>query len=70
MRPFPMLMSFRRNKHAKEDEGRDKNNSILGVVKNRKFGNEGEIRTQYNPSTGRLMQADWSGELKNEKEGR
>lgn len=70
MRSFPMLMSFRRNKHAKDEEGRDKNNSILGVIKNRKFGNEGEVRTQYDPKTGRLKATAWEGELKNEREGR
>lgn len=68
MRSFPMLMSFRRNKHANTEQGRQKNNSLLGVIKNRKYGNEGEIKTQYQPQTGRLMEYAWEGELENEIE--
>lgn len=62
MRSFPMLMSFRRNKHA-DGEGMSNNNSIIGVIKNRKYGNEGNIKTTYIPNTGRLMQSEWEGEL-------
>lgn len=68
MRSFPMLMSFRRNKHANEKQGRHKNNSLLGIIKNRKFGNEGEIKTQYKPGTGQLIEYAWEGELENEHE--
>jgi len=68
MRSFPMLMSFRRNKHANTEQGRQKNNSQLGVIKNRKYGNEGEIKTQYQPQTGRLIEYAWEGELENEIE--
>ena len=66
MRSFPMLMSFRRNKHADKSQGKDKNNSIVGVIKNRKFGNEGEIKTIYQPNTGQLVEYDWEGDLINE----
>lgn len=66
MRSFPMLMSFRRNKHAKSEEGKEKNNSIISVIKNRKFGNEGETKTQYQPQTGQLVEYSWEGELENE----
>lgn len=65
MRSFPMLMSFRRNKHSDGEDGRDKNNSILSVIKNRKYGNEGDIRTKYLPETGELIACDWEGELMN-----
>lgn len=71
MRSFPMLMSFRRNKHADVNLGMSSNNSIIGVIKNRKYGNEGEIRTQYKPETGQLIEYAWEGELENPmKEGR
>lgn len=63
MRSFPMLMAFRRNKHADEDLGMSKNNSILSVIKNRKYGNEGEVKTAYSPKTGRLLETNWEGEL-------
>ena len=71
MRSFPMLMTFRRNKHADETLGMSKNNSIVSVIKNRKYGNEGEIRTQYHPQTGQIIEYDWEGELTNpEPKGR
>ena len=66
MRSFPMLMSFRRNKHADEDAGMSKNNSLIGIIKNRKYGNEGEIKMQYHPHTGQLVESEWEGELMNE----
>jgi hypothetical protein len=65
MRSFPMLMSFMRNKHAK-GEGMDKNNSLLGVIKNRKYANEGQIKTKYDPITARIFESEWQGELLNE----
>jgi len=68
MRSFPMLMSFRRNKHANADQGRHKDNSLIGVIKNRKFGNEDEIRTKYSPATGKLVEYEWEGDLENENE--
>jgi twinkle protein len=68
MRSFPMLMSFRRNKHANEEQGKHKNNSLLGVIKNRKYGNEGEIKTQYKPQTGQLLEYEWEGTIENDHE--
>ena len=70
MRSFPMLMSFRRNKHPDTAAGRHKDNSLIGVIKNRKFGNEGEIKTQYQPMTGRLIESEWEGDLENDNKGR
>jgi len=70
MRSFPTLMSFRRNKHADESTGRSKNNSIISVIKDRRHGNEADIRTQYHPETGRLHEYHWEGELENEFKGR
>ena len=71
MRSFPMLMSFRRNKHANVDEDRSPNNSIITVIKNRNINDgEGEVRTIYQPNTGRLIECDWGGELLNEKKKR
>ena len=73
MRSFPMLMSFRRNKHADANLGMSTNNSILAVMKNRKYGNEDEIRTQYHPETGQIVEYAWEGELENpmkDKRGR
>jgi len=66
MRSFPMLMSFRRNKHADIDAGMSRNNSMLGVIKNRKYGNEGYMKTQYLPQNGQLIANEWSGDLINE----
>lgn len=63
MRSFPMIMSFRRNKHATSEDGQSKDNSIITVLKNRKYGNEDEVRTQYQPTTGRLLEYDWEGDL-------
>ena len=68
MRSFPYLMSFRRNKHAKEEQGRHKDNSIISVIKDRPHGREWSIKTKYDPKTGNLAEYDWEGELENEKE--
>ena len=68
MRSFPYIMSFRRNKHAKEEEGKSKHNSIITVIKDRPNGREEEVRTQYQPQTGQLLQYDWEGDLENEPE--
>lgn len=59
MRSFPVLGGFERNKHA---EGDLKNNSYMSIIKNRKYGGEGKIKTQYNPKTGRLLEYDWDGD--------
>ena len=58
MRSFPVLMGFERNKHA---EGNKASNSFISVVKNRKYGGEGKIKTQYQPKTGRLVEFNWEG---------
>lgn len=59
MRSFPLLMCFERNKHA---EGSLANNSFIGAIKNRKYGGEGKIKTQYQPKTGRLLEFNWEGD--------
>jgi hypothetical protein len=51
-------MSFRRNKHAEDSR---KNNSYIEVLKNRKYGSEGQIKATYNPLTGRLYENCWPG---------
>ena len=66
MRSFPMLMSFMRNKHA-NGPGMNKNNSIFGVIKNRKFGGEGQVKHKYDETTGRMSEYEWEGELLNEE---
>lgn len=58
MRSFPILMGFERNKMA---EGTKKSNSFISCIKNRKYGGEGKIKTQYQPS-GRLISYDWDGD--------
>lgn len=71
MRSFPLLMSFRRNKHADIEQGRNPNNSIISVIKARTLGcDEGEVRTSYQPATGLLLANPWEGELMNEKKKR
>lgn len=59
MRAFPLIMSFERNKHA---QGELKANSFLGCIKNRMFGGEDKFKTQYQQSTGRLLQYEWEGD--------
>jgi twinkle protein len=59
MRAFPLIMSFERNKHAQGDL---KANSFLGCIKNRMFGGEDKFKTQYQPSTGLLLQYEWEGD--------
>ena len=51
-----------------ESQQKHKNNSLLGVIKNRKYGNEEEIKTQYKPATGKLIAYDWEGTLENDVE--
>lgn len=58
MRSFPLLLCFERNKHA---EGELKSNSFVGCIKNRKFGGEGKIKTQYQKN-GRLIEKEWEGD--------
>lgn len=57
MRSFPMMMGFERNKHAEENASK----SYINILKNRKFGNEGLIKTQYYPHTGKLVENEWEG---------
>ena len=59
MRSFPVLGGFERNKHA---DGAKKSNSFISVIKNRKYGGEGKIKTQYQTATGRLLEYDWDGD--------
>ena len=59
MRAFPLIMSFERNKHAQGDL---KSNSFLGCIKNRMFGGEDKFKTQYQASTGLLLQYEWEGD--------
>jgi hypothetical protein len=59
MRSFPNLIGFERNKMA---EGDKKNNSFISIIKNRDYGDEQKIKTQYSPLTGRLLEFEWQGE--------
>lgn len=59
MRAFPLLMSFERNKHAMGDL---KSNSFIGCIKNRMYGGEDKFKTQYQSSTGLLLQHEWEGD--------
>lgn len=58
MRSFPLLMGFERNKMA---DGQRKSNSFISCIKNRKYGGEGKVKTQYQPS-GRLISYAWDGD--------
>jgi twinkle protein len=59
MRSFPIMMGFERNKYA---PGADACKSYTAVLKNRKFGGEGKVKTLYTPSTGRLKEYEWEGD--------
>jgi len=59
MRSFPVMAGFERNKHA---DGSMASRSYISIIKNRKYGNEGKIKTQYFPETGRLLQNEWVGD--------
>lgn len=63
MRSFPMMIGFERNKNS----GINSNNSIIRILKNRKYGNEGFLKTKYNSVTGRLLESEWLGSLIEEK---
>ena len=56
MRSFPVMMGFQRNKYAPDGAA---SYSYTSVLKNRKFGGEGKVKTQYNQGTGRLLQNEW-----------
>ena len=66
MRSSPMMIGFERNKLA---EGDRRNNSYLTVIKNRKYGFEGRVKTKYNTSTGRLKESEWEGDSLYEGDG-
>lgn len=57
IRSFSNIIGFERNKLSET-----KNNSYISIVKNRDYGDEQKIKTQYNPSTGRLIEYEWEGE--------
>ncbi len=54
MRYSHMMMGFERNKGAL-----DPNCSLIRLLKNRKYGKTGFIKTYYNEQTGRLFQRNW-----------
>lgn len=58
MRSFPVLMGFERNKMAPDGKA---SNSFISCIKNRKYGGEGRIKTQYQPN-GRLISYNWEGD--------
>lgn len=58
MRAFPVMFGFERNKHAEDTAS----NSYISCIKNRKYGGEGKIKTQYQTKTGRLLQYNWDGD--------
>lgn len=58
MRSFPVLMGFERNKMAPDGRA---SNSFISCIKNRKYGGEGRIKTQYQPN-GRLISYPWEGD--------
>jgi twinkle protein len=59
MRSFPVMMGFERNKYAPDGLA---SRSFTSVIKNRKFGGEGKVKTLYNPSTSRLNESAWEGD--------
>ncbi len=58
MRFFPNVIGFERNKMA---EGLFKSNSFIAILKNRDYGNEQKIKTQYSQE-GRLLEFEWEGD--------
>lgn len=59
MRSFANLIGFERNKTAPDET---KNNSFFSIIKNRDYGDEQKIKTQYSSRTGRLLEFEWEGE--------
>lgn len=57
MRYSHCMIGFERNKQAV-----DPNCSIIRVLKNRKYGKTGSLKTYYNNKTGRLFQREWPDE--------
>lgn len=58
MRSFPNIIGFERNKMA---EGDLKSNSFISILKNRDYGNEQKVKTQYSKQ-GRLLEFKWEGD--------
>jgi len=58
MRFFPNVIGFERNKMA---EGDLKSNSYISILKNRDYGNEQKVKTQYSKQ-GRLLEYCWEGD--------
>lgn len=52
MRFSQLMLGFER---SKQESGMGKHNSIIRLLKDRKFGRSGEIYTKYIPATGRLV---------------
>ena len=59
MRSFANIIGFERNKDHPEDA--KKSNSFLSILKNRDYGGERKVKTQYSPTTGRLLEFNWEG---------
>ena len=59
MRSFPVMMGFERNKFAPDGKAC---RSYTTVIKNRKFGGEGKIKTLYDQRTSRLNEFEWEGD--------
>ena len=59
MRSFPTILGFERNQFA---EGSLSSNSFISILKNRDYGGKKKIKTQYSPTTGRLLEFDWEGD--------
>ena len=58
MRYSHVMVGFERHKQAK-----DPNCSIIRVLKNRKYGKTGYLKTYYNANTGRLQEFNWDDSL-------
>ncbi|NQZ74616.1 MAG: toprim domain-containing protein [Ekhidna sp.] len=56
------MLGFERNQQAN-----DPNCSLIRIVKARKFGKTGFVKTYYDPYTGRLFQKEWENEMYEDK---
>jgi twinkle protein len=57
------MLGFERNQQAV-----DPNCSLIRIVKARKFGKTGFVKTYYNTKTGRLFEQEWDNDLYKDKE--
>lgn len=57
MRFFPNIIGFERNKMAEDGKN---SNSYIALLKNRDYGNERKVKTQYSKQ-GRLLEFEWEG---------